>query len=124
MIQVLFLLVWLFGVAGLVNARAANPETSPPVLLRVQGLPSESATDPSAMAEQAVTTRFHGKFPGIRIQASDGLRIQNMNTEATTMMMIAGGIAPDMIKMNLRSSDTFKPRLSASQTVISLACPD
>lgn len=82
-------------------------ESPHPVILKVQGLPSESSTDPAAVAEQQVVAYFQKKYPGIQIQGSEGLRIQNMNLEATTMMMIAGGIAPDIIRMNLRSSDTY-----------------
>lgn len=84
----------------------ATPALSP-LTIRVQGLPSETATDPAAVAEQKVLTRFQEKFPGIQVQGAEGLRVQNMNTEATTMMMIAGGIAPDVIRMQFRSSDTY-----------------
>jgi len=80
---------------------------APPLVLKVQGLPNEASTDPAAVAEQQVVARFQQKHPGIQIQGSEGLRIQNMNKEATTMMMVAGGIAPDIIQMNLRSSDTY-----------------
>jgi len=77
------------------------------IVLKVQGLPSESATDPASVAEQNVVAQFQRDHPAIRIQGAEGLRVQNMNSEATTMMMIAGDIAPDVIRMNFRSSDTY-----------------
>jgi len=95
----------LLAAAFFSHAAAADP--AHPLILMVQGLPNEASTDPASVAEQQVVARFQQKHPGIQIQGSEGLRIQNMNVEATTMMMIAGGIAPDIIRMNLRSSDTY-----------------
>ena len=81
--------------------------TEPEILLRIQGLPGDVATDPSSIAEQGVVAEFQKRHPGVGVRSAEGLNIQGMNKEASTMMMIAGGIAPDIIQMNLRSSDTY-----------------
>ncbi len=77
------------------------------VVVRVQGLPSETATDPASLAEQKVIAAFRKAHPGVELRPADGLRIQNLNAEAATIMMIAGGIAPDVIRMQFRSSDSY-----------------
>ena len=81
--------------------------TEPEILLHIQGLPGDVATDPSSIAEQRVVAEFQKRHPGVGVRSAEGLNIQGMNKEASTMMMIAGGIAPDIIQMNLRSSDTY-----------------
>ena len=75
--------------------------------IRVQGLPNDAVLDPQSIAEQRVVARFQQKFPDIEVLPAEGLRIATMNPEATTIMMIAGGIAPDVIRMQFRSSDSF-----------------
>lgn len=107
MIRFPLLLLGICGAAGALMVGTAAAEPASPLILRVQGLPNEASTDPAAVAEQEVVARFREKFPGIQIQGAEGLRIQNVASEASTMMMIVGGIGPDVIRMNLRSSDTF-----------------
>ncbi len=101
LIPLLLFALLLFG--GGAPLRASEPA----LVLKVQGLPNDSATDPASMAEQRVVSAFRQRHPGIEIRGAEGLRVENMNSEAMTMMMIAGGIAPDIIRMNFRSSDTY-----------------
>ncbi len=82
-------------------------DASETVVLRVQGLPNDAAADPASLAEQNVVARFRELHPGIEVQPAEGLRLATLNSEASTIMMIAGGIAPDVIRMNFRSSDTY-----------------
>ncbi len=100
-VVVLIFVFLLFGFAGSGYAK------KPKLVLKVQGLPNEASTDPVSIAEQRVVARFQQLHPEIEIQGAEGLRVENMNSEATTMMMIAGGVAPDLIRMNFRSSDTY-----------------
>jgi len=88
---------------GLISASPAPDR----VTLRVQGLPNPSATDPTGIAAIRVMEEFQRRFPHIQLTPADGLRIESINTEASTIMMIAGGIAPDIIRMNFRSIDSF-----------------
>ncbi len=78
-----------------------------PVAIRVQNLPNSNSTSPEGIAEQRVIAAFHRKYPAIELVPAEGLRVAGLVNEATTIMMIAGGIAPDVISMNFRSLDTF-----------------
>lgn len=86
---------------------AAIAQESPAVTLRVQGLPGDAATDPASVAELKVLAAFRRAFPHIMVEPAEGLKIATLNSEASTILMIAGGIAPDVIRMNFRSSDTY-----------------
>ncbi len=94
--------MWIISLGG----DAATAQAAP-ISLRVQGLPSDAATDPASIAEQNVVARFREKYPYIDVQPAEGLKLATLNSEASTIMMIAGGIAPDVIRMNFRSSDTY-----------------
>jgi len=86
---------------------ASKPAEGEIVTIRVQGAPNAANTDPASIAEQKVVAAFREKYPNVRVVSAEGLKIQSMNPEATTIMMIAGGIAPDVIRMQFRSSDSF-----------------
>lgn len=79
----------------------------PRIALRVQGLPNPASNDPSALAGRRVLAEFRRKHPQIDLVAAEGLSIPNMVTESITVMMVIGGIAPDVIRMNFRSIDSF-----------------
>jgi ABC-type sugar transport system permease subunit/ABC-type glycerol-3-phosphate transport system substrate-binding protein len=78
-----------------------------PVTLRVSGLPSSSSTDPASIAGQRVVEEFQKRHPSIQLIPAEGLRMETVTLEANTVMMIAAGIAPDVLQMNFRSIDTF-----------------
>lgn len=82
-------------------------DADPAVTLRVSGLARGAALDPDSIAQLRVVSEFQKRNPSILIEAAEGLRIETVTSEANTIMMIAGGIAPDVIQMNFRSIDTF-----------------
>ncbi len=96
--QLFYLLLLLWLGAGTLRAE---------IVLRVQGLPNDASTDAAALAEQRVVAAFQQRHPGVRLVPAEGLRVQGLNTEAATIMMISGGIAPDVIRMQFRSSDSY-----------------
>ncbi len=77
------------------------------VPLRVINLPDPSSTDPIVVAELRVQEEFLRIHPDIRLVRAEGISLDKAVNEVTTIMMIAGGIAPDVMKMNFRSADTF-----------------
>jgi len=77
------------------------------VVLRISGLPPASATDPVLLAELRVLEEFQRRYPHIELRPAEGIRLENVATEVSTIMMVAGGIAPDVLNMNFRSTDTF-----------------
>lgn len=96
-------LAGFFLLAGAALAAASEAK----VVLRVSGLPNPSVTSASGVAAQRTVERFLELNPDIELQAAEGLRIETVSPEVTTIMMIAGDIAPDVLNMNFRSMDTF-----------------
>lgn len=78
-----------------------------PVTIIVPGLPNESATDAASVARQRVVDAFLRSHPTVRLRPAEGIRIENVVEDATTIMMISGGIAPDVLQLRFRSLDTF-----------------
>ncbi len=75
--------------------------------IRVSGLPSPSDTSPLSVSQQRALARFLELNPNVRIESAEGIRIPTMAGEVTTIMMVAGDIAPDVFFLNFRSIDTF-----------------
>jgi len=101
--RILLGLWMLLGLSvGLLEAKEREP-----IVLRVQWLPSPTSTTPQDVALQRMVAAFRKDFPHIVLETATGLNIETMTPEATTMMMVAGGIAPDVLKLNFRSLDSF-----------------
>lgn len=96
---------WI-GLAALLLATTVSPADEP-VRLRVQGLPSYASTLPADVAMQRIVAAFSAQHPEVEVIPAEGISIETLNAEATTIMMVAGGIAPDVIRMNFRSIDSF-----------------
>lgn len=92
-----------FAVLGPLTVRAGDS----PVTIRVSGLPSPSDTSPLSVSQQRALARFLELNPNVRIESAEGIRIPTMAGEVTTIMMVAGDIAPDVFFLNFRSIDTF-----------------
>lgn len=92
-----------FAVLGPLTVCAADS----PVTIRVSGLPNPSDTSPMSVAQQRALARFLELNPNVRIESAEGIRIPTMAGEVTTIMMVAGDIAPDVFILNFRSIDTF-----------------
>ncbi len=86
---------------------AAPLFASEKVTLRVQGLPNPTAMTPDAIAGRRVISEFQRIHPDVELASAEGLRIPNLVSESVTIMMILGGTAPDIIRMNFRSIDSF-----------------
>lgn len=101
--------VFCFLLPGLPDAIAAGPPDGGKARVRlgVSGLPDPSGTEPMQIAALRIQEEFQKRHPGIDLVAVEGIRLENMVTETTTVMLIAGGIAPDVLKMNFRSADGF-----------------
>lgn len=88
-------------------ALASDTAATPKVTLRVSGLPSPNATEANGVAALNVVQEFRRLNPNIELVPAEGIQLENMVSEVTTVMMVAGGIAPDVMRMNFRSTDTF-----------------
>lgn len=82
----------------------AEPEK---LILKVFELPDVRKTDAYTKANLAVIEAFRRKHPEIELRAYSGIMIENMDLDAGPLMAIAGGVAPDIIYVNFRQSDTY-----------------
>jgi len=91
----------------LVTSPAVAAEPPGRVHLRVSGLPNQSDLSPAGIARQRTVDRFLEQNPDIVLHPAEGIKVEGMASEVSTIMMIAGDIAPDVLNMNFRSMDTF-----------------
>ena len=77
------------------------------IRLRVSGLPKQGSIDPVVLGSCRVIERFLELNPDIELVPAEGISLPTVVDEASTIMMVAGGIAPDVMNMNFRSIDTF-----------------
>jgi multiple sugar transport system permease protein len=97
----ILVLMMLLGVIGALGASGDK------VVLKVFELPDPRNTDAYSKANAAVVQAFRKKFPEIELRAFSGIRIENMDLDAGPLMAIAGGVAPDILYVNFRQSDTY-----------------
>ena len=50
---------------------------------------------------------FRKRHPEIILQPASGLKIEGLGSEIGPLMMIAGGIAPDVLNVNFRKVDSY-----------------
>ncbi len=78
-----------------------------PVILKVFELPDPRHTDAYSKANLAVVQAFRERYPHIELRAFSGIRIEGMEMDSGPLLAIAGGVAPDVIYVNFRQSDTY-----------------
>lgn len=94
------LLIFLCVISGLYGNRA-------PVVLKVFELPDSRNTDANSKANLAVIEAFRQKFPEIELRSFSGIKIEGMDMDSGPLLAIAGGVAPDIMYVNFRQSDTY-----------------
>jgi len=77
------------------------------VILKIFELPDPRKTDAYTKANLAVLDAFRKLHPDIELRAYSGIMIEGMDLDAGPLMAIAGGVAPDIIYVNFRQSDTY-----------------
>ena len=98
---------WLAAVAAAMFAGAA-PAAEPPIELRAWGVPEYARNDIESLAERKIVEAFEERFPHVKPVATSGLVIPGRQTkDILPLMQIAGDIAPDVLYVNFRQSDTF-----------------
>jgi ABC-type sugar transport system permease subunit len=87
----------------------AMPETvwAETVRLRVSNMAAPNATEPKAVADLRIQQEFLRRHPSVELVRAEGIRLEGSVSEVATVMMVVGGIAPDVISMNFRSTDSF-----------------
>ncbi len=94
---------------GATEARADRPTQTPDgkTIVRVYGLPNPGSSSPTDAADLRVLEEFRKRFPHIDLQAVTGLKVEGLGSEIGPLMMIAGGIAPDVLYVNFRKIDSY-----------------
>ncbi len=78
-----------------------------PLILKVFELPDPRKTDAYNKANLAVVNAFRERHPELELRTFSGIKIENMDLDAGPLMAIAGGVAPDILYVNFRQSDTY-----------------
>jgi multiple sugar transport system permease protein len=78
------------------------------IVLRAWGVPSGVATDIGSRVGAAIMRQFRERFPNVNPVATTGLTMPGGRTmDIVPLMQIAGDIAPDVMYVNFRQSDTY-----------------
>lgn len=79
------------------------------IVLKVQNLPSrDRAVTPDAKATLACADAFIAKHPNVKLVPFEGMQIEGMSTmDSGPLMAMAGGVAPEVLYVNFRISETF-----------------
>lgn len=78
-----------------------------PIVLKVFELPDPRKTDAYTKSNIAVIEAFKEKYPYIELRSFSGIQIEGMDLDSGPLMAIAGGVAPDIMYVNFRQSDTY-----------------
>jgi len=96
---------------GLLSEAMGQPEGESDergkLVLKVWTLPNPRDTSPPVVAELAVIERFQEKYPNISLRSFTGISIAGMQMDSQILMAIAGGMAPDVMTVNFRQSETY-----------------
>ena len=89
---------------------AVAEEQEPTIKLKILAtniLPSQENPSPTAQAGVAVLKAFRKKFPHIEPVLYSGVEIEGQVMDSRVLMAIAGKMAPDILYVNFRQSDTY-----------------
>jgi len=92
-------LLFLLLVCGLAAAEK--------IPLRVMDLPDPHSLQPENRVQLELIREFKRLHPEIELSAFSGISIRNVGAESRLMLAIAGGAAPDVLRINFRMSDTY-----------------
>lgn len=118
MIRAGLLCLLILGLACLAAAQTAIPGLPPavnsgrPVSIRIQELPpATGAVDITGKAAVAVAHAFMQRYPNVTLEPFSFLKppagTELGASDADMMMAMAGGVAPDVLTVNFRQSETF-----------------
>jgi len=86
---------------------AAVVAAEEPIILKVWQLPDPRSSDAFGLAQMAAVDAFRQRYPHVELRSFSGIEIENMGMDSKPLMAIAGGVAPDILYVNFRQSDTY-----------------
>ncbi len=105
--KALLLLAAFFTGAGVCAAERPGKENSEKTVVKVFGLPNPGSTSSTDIADLRVLEAFSKKYSHIELKSVTGLKVEGMGSEIGPLMMIAGGISPDVLYVNFRKIDSY-----------------
>lgn len=103
---VLLMCAIALGLPG--KAYSTVEEKTPPILLRAWGVPDGISLDPMDVAARKVMDEFRRENPHVEPVPTAGLRLPGSKSmDMVPFMQIAGDLAPDVIYVNFRQSQTY-----------------
>ena len=77
------------------------------IVLNMWDLPTTNITNPNVRAERAVYTAFLKRHPNVKIVKTRGIQVEGPAKESAFYMSMAGGTAPDLFTINMRSMGSY-----------------
>ena len=75
--------------------------------LRVAALPLKEGRDIGSRAQWAIVERFMELHPDIQVEGFRNLQVPGLDMEVGPLLAMAGGVAPDVLYVNFRISDSY-----------------
>lgn len=95
-------------VAPSASAVSTSDDDQPVIRLRAYGVPDDFAVGAAAEALRQIMSTFRQRYPWIEPVSTTGLTLPGGRTmDMVPFMQIAGDIAPDVMYVNFRQSDTY-----------------
>lgn len=88
------------------TASEVSTDEKDAVTIRVVGMPDTASPSPGTVARMKSVTAFRRHHPWIQLTSSTGLELEGRGSN-TTLMQIAGRIAPHVMHVNLRLLDSY-----------------
>jgi len=85
----------------------ASPVSKEQIVLRVHRLPLKDARSVPDKANWAIVQRFMELHPNIKLEGFRGLSAPGLDMEVGPLLAMAGGVAPDVLYVNFRISDSY-----------------
>jgi multiple sugar transport system permease protein len=87
----------------------AQSTTAKKIQLRVWGLPTrDQAVNPDAKATLAIADEYRRNHPNVELLPFEGLNVEGIGSmDSGPLMAMAGGVAPEVLYVNFRISETF-----------------
>jgi len=86
---------------------AADPEPRGKMTLKVWKVQDPRTNNPSEQADLEVLAEFQRRYPHIQLKGFTGIQIEGQASDSRLLMAVAGGMAPDVMNVNFRQSDTY-----------------
>ena len=104
--------VWMLAVPLLVGLWASgvwgSQSADEQIVLRAYGVPNSLGTNVESKALRRILAEFVRRYPYIHPVTTTGLQMRGVATmDVTPLMQIAGDIAPHVLYVNFRQSDTY-----------------